>query len=253
MTDASLLQKAKNFIQSAKAICVLTGAGISAASGIKTFRDAGGLWEDHSIEQVATPEGFQKDPALVWRFYNARRKAAAAALPNAGHTALVHIEQSLRERYGDKSHFTVVTQNIDGLHQEAGNHHVIELHGSLWQVRCSQCNRLSKNYPLELPIPALCKVCQSLLRPHVIWFGETLEEAVLESALDAVQRCDLLLVVGTSAVVQPAASFPLFAGRRGIPIIEINPESTPASGFATLTLHERAEIILPRLISDHGE
>lgn len=247
MTVDPLIRKAAGFLQSAKRICVLTGAGVSAASGIKTFRDAGGLWEDYPVEQVATPEGFRDDPALVWRFYNARRKAADIAVPNAAHLTLARMEMNLR-RQGKKNAFTILTQNIDGLHQQAGSQNVIELHGSVWLVRCTDCGEVSENYPLELPVPARCDDCGALLRPHVVWFGETLDESVIDAAEAAVQACDLFMVIGTSAVVQPAASFPLLAGRRGVPVIEINTELTPISVFATAALKGPAEVLLPQLV-----
>jgi NAD-dependent deacetylase len=242
------LTKARSLIKSASRICVLTGAGVSAASGIKTFRDAGGLWEDHSIQQVATPEGFAEDPALVWRFYNARRKAADIASPNAAHLALARMELNLL-RQGKKNAFTILTQNVDGLHQQAGSQNVIELHGSVWLVRCTDCGEISEDYPLELPVPARCDDCGALLRPHIVWFGESLDEAVLEAADAAVQKCDLFLVIGTSAVVQPAASFPLMAGRRGVPVIEVNTELTPLSVIAAVALKGPAEVILPALMA----
>jgi NAD-dependent deacetylase len=243
------LKKARAGLGSARHVCILTGAGISAASGIKTFRDAGGLWEDHRVEQVATLEGFEEDPALVWRFYNARRKAADRASPNAAHLALARMELALKRQSGTRMSFTILTQNIDGLHQQAGSQNVLELHGSVWQVRCMDCEEISEDYPLELPIPARCDDCGALLRPNVVWFGEMLDRAVLDAAEQAIQKCDLLLVVGTSAVVQPAASFPLLASRRGIPIIEVNTEVTPVSVYATVALKGPAEILLPELIS----
>lgn len=242
------LEKARKLLLAAQRICVLTGAGVSAASGIKTFRDAGGLWEDHRVEQVATPEGFKDDPALVWRFYNARRKAADSASPNAAHLSLARMELGLRRQGRAQTSFTILTQNIDGLHQQAGSQNVIELHGSVWQVRCSDCGEVSEDYPLELPIPARCDDCGALLRPHVVWFGEPLDPAVLEAASAAVGKCELFMVVGTSAVVQPAASFPLLASRRGVPLIEVNTELTPISVFATVALQGPAEELLPRLI-----
>jgi len=226
----------------------LTGAGVSAASGIQTFRDAGGLWENHSVAEVATPQGFADDPALVWRFYNARRKAADGASPNAAHLALARMELGLRRHGAARAAFALLTQNIDGLHQQAGSQNVIELHGSVWQVRCTDCGEISEDYPLELPVPARCDECGGRLRPNVVWFGEALDPAALQAAEAAVAECDLFLVVGTSALVQPAAAFPLLAGRRGAPVIEVNTELTPISVFAAVALKGPAETLLPQLL-----
>lgn len=233
-----LIKQARHLLANAKDLCVLSGAGISAESGLQTFRDAGGLWEDHSIADVATPEGFRKDPRRVWTFYNARRKSAKLANPNAAHKALARQEN-----------VTVLTQNIDGLHQAAGSRHVIELHGSLWKVRCTGCRQVTEEFPLELPVLPYCARCKALLRPHIVWFGENLDPDVLDSAEIAVEECDLFLVVGTSGVVQPAASYPFMAARRGVPVIEVNKEKTPISQIATISLLGPAGEILPKLIA----
>jgi len=259
-----LIEKSRIFLQNAKSICILTGAGISAESGLKTFRDAGGLWEDHAIEKVATPEGFAEDPRLVWEFYNARRKAAHKATPNAAHLALSRLEQGRRHRAKQKGKptqgngngaahrvpepLTLLTQNIDGLHQQAGSKNVIELHGSIWKVRCTGCGVVSSEFPIELPILPHCEKCGKLLRPHVVWFGESLESDVLDAAETAIEECDLFLVIGTSAVVQPAASYPFLAARRGVPVIEVNKEKTPVTAVAVLSLQGLAGEILPKII-----
>jgi NAD-dependent deacetylase len=244
--DKSHLTKAATLLASAKSIGVLTGAGISAESGIKTFRDAGGLWEDHPIEKVATPEGFAEDPRLVWQFYNARRKAAKTTTPNPAHLALARLERA----HGriTRQPISILTQNIDGLHQQAGSLNVVELHGSIWKVRCTGCHMVSQDFPVELPLLPRCGDCGSLLRPHVVWFGEHLEPDILEIAESVTQSCDVFLVIGTSAVVQPAASYPFFAARRGVPVIEINIEKTPVSAIAALSLHGLAGEILPKII-----
>ena len=255
---------ARALLQAAKRVCVLTGAGISAESGIQTFRDAGGLWEDHRIEDVATPEGFKADPKKVWRFYNARRKSADVAAPNAAHLALARMEaarqrgKSARPGHpngngnGDSDKIaapvTILTQNIDGLHQQAGSLSVVELHGSIWKVRCTGCGQVSSEFPIELPILPTCEECEALLRPHVVWFGEMLEEEVLAEAERAVLACDLFLVVGTSAVVQPAASYPFIAERRRVPVIEVNMEHTPVSAIARVSLLGKAGEILPKIM-----
>lgn len=232
--------RARTFLESARSIGVLTGAGISAESGLKTFRDSGGLWEDHSIEEVATPEGFARDPRRVWAFYNTRRKAAHAALPNAAHQALAQLEERCR--------LTILTQNIDGLHQKAGSRNVVELHGSIWKVRCTGCGLVSSEQPIELPPLPHCTSCRNLLRPHVVWFGEQLDVDILRAAQGVVEACDLFLVVGTSAVVQPAASYPFIASHRGKPVIEVNKEKTPVSEIASISLLGLAGEILPEII-----
>ncbi len=258
------IKTASDLIGAARYLCVLTGAGVSAESGLKTFRDAGGLWENHAIEKVATPEGFSEDPRLVWEFYNARRKSADVAAPNAAHIALARLELGLSRKSKKKSSpthgngngtghkspkpLTLLTQNIDGLHQQAGSQNVIELHGSIWKVRCTGCGVVSGDFPIELPLLPHCEECGSLLRPHVVWFGENLEPDVLDAAEAAIEECDLFLVIGTSAVVQPAASYPFQAARRAVPIIEVNKERTPVSQIATVSLLGMAGEVLPKII-----
>jgi NAD-dependent deacetylase len=260
----SNLKKARDLMASAKSLCVLTGAGISAESGLKTFRDGGGLWENHTIEDVATPEGFLRDPELVWRFYNARRKAADVATPNPAHLALSRLEMGFKRQRHMKTPkasskgvlsrerlvatMTLLTQNIDGLHQQAGSQNVVELHGSIWKVQCTDCGVVSTDFPIELPVPPVCAICDALLRPHVVWFGEPLDAEVISTAEAAVRACDLFLVVGTSAVVQPAASYPFIAHRRNVPVIEVNLEPTLVSTIAEVSLIGKAGDILPKII-----
>jgi NAD-dependent deacetylase len=227
-------------VHKARKICALTGAGISAESGLATFRDSGGLWEKHRVEDVATPEGFARDPELVWRFYNARRRAAHSVAPNPAHRTLAGLERTKKT--------TILTQNIDGLHQKAGSRDVVELHGSLWRVRCAQCGVVVSDLPVELPILPRCEKCPGLLRPDVVWFGEPLDHKVLGMADQASVSCDLFLVIGTSAQVQPAASLAYRAGDRGIPIIQVNAEPTPISRLTELSFIGRAGEILPELV-----
>ncbi len=233
--------RASRSISNAHSIVVLTGAGISAESGIKTFRDSGGLWDDHAIEDVATPQGFSRNPTLVWNFYNARRKTAQSAKPNPAHLALARLEKEGRLK-------AVLTQNIDGLHQRAGSQFVVELHGSIWKIRCTGCGTISDKFPVELPVLPYCSTCKGLLRPHVVWFGESLEPKILDDSETSIEECDLFLVIGTSAVVQPAASYPFWAARRGVVVIEINKEKTPISELATVSLLGLAGEILPELL-----
>ena len=199
-------------------LLVLTGAGVSAESGIPTFRDANGLWESHPVEQVASPEGFAADPELVWRFYSERRVKAGACAPNPGHRALAEAEARLGDR------FLLVTQNVDGLHRRAGSRRLVEIHGNLFQSRCSVCDR--PPFPDETVYPPdhlpLCEVCaragrRSLLRPHIVWFGELLDEAHLRRIdaflHDAMGHPLVYLAVGTSGIVYPAAGLVFLAKR----------------------------------------
>jgi NAD-dependent deacetylase len=242
------LDRAAEALKNARRVAVLTGAGVSAESGVPTFRASDGLWEGHRIEDVATPEGFDRDPRLVWSFYNERRANVAKVKPNPGHFALAEIER----RWGDN--FALVTQNVDGLHRAAGSLRVLEIHGSLYRTRCTGCRRVEDRglEPLgELPE---CPGCGALLRPDIVWFHEMLPEDVWQEALVAAARCDVLLVVGTSAVVHPAASLIPLAQRghsercRGATVIEVNLAQTEASDFADIGLYGPSGQILPKLV-----
>lgn len=243
--DAAL-DEAAAALRSAARVCVLTGAGVSAESGVPTFRASDGLWEGHRIEDVATPSGFRANPSLVWQFYNARRANVAKVKPNPGHHALAALE----DRRGE--HFTLVTQNVDGLHRAAGSRNVLELHGSLYRTRCTGCATV-EDRGLE-PLGGLpkCPGCSALLRPDIVWFHEPLPEDVWESALFAAHGCDVLLVVGTSAVVYPAAQLIPVAkhGRGGNPgtVIEFNLTPTEASGYADVGVYGPSGQTLPKLL-----
>ena len=204
-----------------KTAAALTGAGVSAESGVATFRGMGGLWNDVPIEEVATPWGWAKDPAKVWRFYEARREQLSKCAPNPGHFALARLEQSLEGR------FTLITQNVDGLHKTAGSRNILEVHGNLWRVRCLSCAREceDRTVPFET-LPPRC-ACGGILRPAVVWFGEYLPEEIFAAAVSAAEASSLFLVVGTSAVVEPAASLARVAASNGAQVWEINPEATP--------------------------
>jgi NAD-dependent deacetylase len=223
-------------------VTVLTGAGISAESGVPTFRGADGLWRRYRAVDLATPEAFAQDPALVWEFYNWRRELLAPLRPNPAHLALVEMEQRLPR-------LNLVTQNIDGLHQAAGSRAVVELHGNIWWVRCTQCQQVSEDRRVPLPKLPACQACGGLLRPHVVWFGETLEADILQAAYDAVEHCQVMLVIGTSALVQPAASMGLHARRSGAFVAEINLEPTPNSEVSDVTVLGKAGEVLPRLVA----
>jgi NAD-dependent deacetylase len=236
-----LLEKAREWIREARSVAVLTGAGISAESGVPTFRGPGGLWRQYRPEELATPEAFRRDPRLVWEWYDWRRQRIAQARPNAGHEALVRLERS-------KPRFWLITQNVDGLHERAGSRRVIKLHGDIWLVRCVACGREQRDERVPLPeLPPRC-ACGGLLRPGVVWFGEALPPGTWEAAEQAVREAEVLLVVGTSAVVYPAAGLIPLAQACGARVIEVNPEETPMSARLDCSLRGPAGVILPALI-----
>jgi len=221
-------------------IVVLTGAGISAESGIPTFRGKDGLWNRYNPMDLATPEAFQRDPKLVWEWYNWRRQLIAKAEPNRAHRILAELERS-RDLH-------VITQNVDGLHQRAGSERVTELHGSVWTVRCLECGASYRDERVPLPdIPPRCKECGGLLRPGVVWFGEALPKDALDTAYALSASADVFLVVGTSAQVYPAAELPFVAKSRGARLIEINPEETPVTPHADVSVREKASSGLERV------
>ncbi len=239
-------QEAVVALRAAQRVVVLTGAGVSAESGVPTFRGAGGIWRNFDATQLATPEAFARDPKLVWEFYSHRREVLSPLQPNPGHYAAAAIEEGAPG-------FTLVTQNIDNLHREAGSGNVIELHGNIWRVRCvnpgcenSRSPRENRQVPVD-PIPPVCEKCGALFRPHVVWFGEMLDPEVLRSAMASVEGCDFLIVAGTSAVVQPAAGMPLLARRAGAFVLEVNPERTEISGYLNESVQAPSGEALPRL------
>lgn len=232
------LEKAARLIRQANHLAVLTGAGISAESGLATFRGAGGLWEGHAVEDVATLHAFQRDPGLVWRFYNARRTGLRTVRPNPGHDALVRLEK----RFGER--FSLITQNVDGLHRAAGSRRVLELHGNLARVRCTGCALVDDRAQEELAELPRCPSCGVLLRPDIVWFHEMLPQDVWKAAVEAVRACQCLIVVGTSANVYPAAALLMLAPH----VIEINLEATVASQHAHVNLLGPAGQVLPRLV-----
>lgn len=237
------LDRAAGLVREANRLAVLTGAGVSAESGLATFRGGGGLWEGHRVEDVATPEAFQRDPAMVWRFYHARREGLKQARPNPGHYALAALE----ERFG-RANFALATQNVDGLHRAAGSQHVLELHGRLSRVRCTGCEQVMDRPGEKLDELPLCARCGALLRPDVVWFGEDLSDKVWREAEEAARECDCFLVAGTSAVVYPAAGLIQLARGHGAKLIEVNKEATPASRLVDACLLGPSGQVLPQLV-----
>lgn len=225
----------------AESIAVLTGAGISAESGIPTFRGAGGYWNHLRFEDLASPQGFAANPKLVWTWYEERRRDIAKAKPNAGHLALVELERRTKA-------FTLITQNVDGLHERAGSQNVLRLHGSIWTIRCEKCGAERTDLSELTELPPVCVNCQGRERPGVVWFGEMLPEQVLSAAGKAARTCDLLLVVGTAAQVYPAAGMIDIALEHHAVVVEINPDATPYSDEVTYTLRGPAGELLPNLL-----
>ena len=215
-----LISKINN-LQTLPKIVVLTGAGISAESGIKTFRDTNGLWEDHDINEVASPVGFQKDPELVYRFYNIRRRQASSCKPNAAHLALVELESLL----GDNSF--LVTQNVDSLHDLAGSKRLCHMHGELIKARCVKCEKIYY-WPNNLDVHNCCVACEGTLRPHIVWFGEI--PFHMKETTSLVAQCDIFVAIGTSGQVYPAAGLVRLAEESGAYTLEINQQDT-GSGF----------------------
>jgi NAD-dependent deacetylase len=242
------LERAADWLRRAERVAVLTGAGVSAESGLATFRGAGGLWEGHRVEDVATPEAFAHDPRLVWRFYNMRRANLRAARPNPGHRALAALEDHVTRKGGAGDRFTLITQNIDGLHQAAGSRRVLEVHGRLSRVRCTSCGAVEDRPGDDLPDSPGCPACGELLRPDVVWFGEMLPQDVWRAAARATTSCQCFLVVGTSAVVYPAAGLIDAAREAGAAVIEVNPEVTAASLRGGVGLRGPSGVILPQLV-----
>jgi len=236
-----LVQEAKNKISIGKRLVVLTGAGISAESGVPTFRGKDGIWQRYKVTDLATPEAFAKDPKLVWEFYNWRRKLISKVIYNPAHKALVALEDKIPQ-------FVLITQNIDDLHRKAGSKNIIELHGNIWWIRCSRCSFKAEDRRLPIPFPSFCAECGGMLRPNVVWFGEFLDMNVLNNAVKEVETAETLLVIGTSAVVQPVASLIGIAKKNGAFLIEINLEPTEATSISDISIRGRAGEILPRLI-----
>ncbi|MFQ5399853.1 MAG: NAD-dependent deacylase [Anaerolineae bacterium] len=229
-------------LRQAKDVAVLTGAGVSAESGVPTFREAQtGLWARYDPQELATPQAFQHNPRLVWDWYAWRRELVSQAKPKAGHLALTVMERHLPR-------FTLITQNVDGLHAIAGSRNILELHGNIMRTKCFDDGETVEAWAPTAENPPRCPRCGGRLRPDVVWFGESLPAAALAAAFDAARSCDLFFSIGTSAVVHPAASLPMEALHHRIPVVEVNPQETPLTPHVTFTLPGPAGIILPALV-----
>jgi NAD-dependent protein deacetylases, SIR2 family len=224
-------------------VAVLTGAGVSAESGVPTFRDAQtGLWAKYSPEELATPRAFRRNPRLVWEWYEWRRKLVANAKPNPAHLALAAMEKRFEQ-------FHLITQNVDGLHQRAGSTAVIELHGNITRTKCFDEDTVVLNWPDTGDVPPKCPNCGGLLRPDVVWFEEAMPETEMNLATQASTNCDVFLSIGTSTVVYPAASLPFEALRSGAIVVEINPQSTSLTSHAHYVLQGKAGEMVPLLLA----
>lgn len=241
MSPGSDLGLLKEKVAAAAAITVLTGAGISADSGVPTFRGADGLWRTYRAEDLATPDAFARDPRLVWEWYNWRRELIATKRPNPAHYAVAELERRHEQ-------FWLITQNVDGLHRAAGSRKLSEIHGNIWQVRCTACGSVEDNHDVPIALPPTCRRCRGLLRPHIVWFGESLSADDLSRCAAALRTCEVLLVIGTSGLVYPAAGFASVAKEAGAFVVEINLDATPQSDLVDLALQGRAKDLVPLLL-----
>jgi NAD-dependent deacetylase len=240
--DVSIAESLVVTVRNAQSVAVLTGSGVSAESGVPTFREAQiGLWARYDPEELATPEAFARDPRLVWEWYTWRRELVEKAIPNPGHEALVELERRIPS-------FALITQNVDGLHQRVGSRNVIELHGNIRRSKCSREDVVVEPREGDTDIPPSCPRCGAPLRPDVVWFGEALPIDALAPAFDVARNCDLFFSVGTSGLVQPAASLPFEALRSGAMVVEINPHETPLTRHADYALQGRSGGVLSALV-----
>ena len=230
----------KEQIKNCEKIVFVTGAGISQESGIPTFRGKDGLWKNHDVMKLATIEAFYDNPKLVWEWYNERRKNIFDVLPNEGHKAIADLEKY--------TNVTILTQNIDGLHQRAGSSRVLELHGSIIKIKCTVCDFNDEITSEFSKFPPLCK-CGNLLRPDVVWFGEALPQDTWQHAIVLANQCDLMVIVGTSLVVSPANTLPMYAKQNDAMLIEINPEKTEMSSEMDFTIRDSSAKVLPKFVS----
>lgn len=238
------IEEVKEKLHKAKSVVVLSGAGISAESGVPTFRGEDGLWNNYRAEELATPGAFARDPELVWRWYDWRRGIVGKIEPNKAHYALKDLEDKLNK-------LVIITQNVDGLHELAGSSDILELHGNIWHVRCTKCGEVSQNRVVPIEILPYCH-CGGLLRPHIVWFGEPLDHDIIGRAFNEAKNCDFMFVIGTSGIAQPAASLAGLAKENGAYIVEINIEPTALTGIMDKAFHGidlgKAGIVVPKFI-----
>jgi len=234
-------EKVVERLAQAKSLLVITGAGISAESGIPTFRGADGLWKNYRAEELATLDAFERDPVTVWQWYDWRRSIIGKAEPNRGHLAIKELEDMFEN-------FLLITQNVDGLHGRTGIKNIVEIHGNLWRVRCTREGKISMLMDVPLnEIPPKC-ACGEVLRPDVVWFGESIPSYALDLSFNVLEQCDTLIVVGTSGVVYPVASFPQTVKDNGGYVVEVNVEPTPISAIADASLYGNSGDILPMIV-----
>ncbi|CAH1779326.1 unnamed protein product [Owenia fusiformis] len=268
---SSNMAKFREHFAKAKHIVLLTGAGVSAESGVPTFRGAGGLWRKYQATDLATPEAFAANPSLLWEFYHYRRNSMLDKRPNDAHKAIAECEARLEKQ---ERRVVIITQNIDELHAKAGSKNIIELHGNLFKVRCTKCGRIDytrsrvlcpalegkgepdpKAKDARIPVEDLPKCsdpdCRGLIRPHVVWFGEDLDEDIFKRAEEELEQCDLCLLVGTSSVVYPAAMFAPNVAARGVPVAEFNMEDTKVSGHFGFHFSGPAGVTIPIALAEH--
>lgn len=238
-----LISEASKLLMESRYVVVLTGAGISAESGIPTFRGKDGLWKRYRVEELATPEGFARNPRLVWEWYNWRIGMVLRAKPNAAHFALSELEELGIVK-------SIITQNVDDLHERAGSRNVIRLHGNILEARCTRCGFKKKIENEFKELPPKCPVCGELLRPNVVWFNEPIPMESLNKAYSEVERSDCLLVIGTSGVVMPAGAFPSIVKRKGGIVLEINVDETHISWIADLSIRGKAGDVLPKIVEE---
>ena len=235
-----MFESIKNQIQGFEKIVFVTGAGISQESGIPTFRGKDGLWKNYDVMKLATIDAFYEDPKLVWEWYNERRRNIFSSSPNQGHISIAELEKC--------ADVTILTQNIDGLHQKAGSSQVLELHGSIVKIKCTVCDFHEEIMTEFSVIPPLCK-CGNILRPDVVWFGESLPQNIWKNAMILASQCDLMVIVGTSLVVSPANTLPIYAKQNDAVLLEINPEETGMSSEMDLVLRNTSVNTLPEFVS----
>jgi len=235
-----MFESIKDQIKENKKIVFVTGAGISQESGIPTFRGKDGLWRNYNAMKLATIDAFYENPKLVWEWYNERRENIFSVSPNQGHKAIAELEKYAK--------VIILTQNIDGLHQKAGSSKVLEFHGSIVKIKCTVCDFRDEIITKFSEIPPLCK-CGNILRPDVVWFGESLQEDVWKHAMIQAGQCDLMIIVGTSLVVSPANTLPIYAKQNNAYLIEINPEKTEMSSEMDLTINDTSANVLPKIVS----